>query len=226
MPRISRTVIPGIPHHITQRGNRRQFVFFSDADRLTYLALLNEQSGKFGMSLLAYCLMPNHVHLIAVPQRGDSLSLVLGTVHSKYSKIVNKRFEWKGHLWQYRFFSCPLDIRYLQEATRYVEMNPVRAGLAEEPELYSWSSAKARIFNEPDAYLSRESEWNKHLYSGEVWRKFLSVAKPREDSELRHCAQKGIPCGSRQFVERLEQETGQVFHVRKAGRPPNREKDF
>jgi len=226
MARTARTVFPGIPHHVTQRGNRRQNVFFSDADRLTYLALFKEKSERFGLACLAYCLMPNHVHHVVVPLHADSLSLVFGTAHSKYSRIINERYEWRGHLWQFRFFSSPLDERYLQEAVRYVELNPVRANISRLPEEYSWSSASARILGTKDPYLNSGNTWNEKLFTGDRWKRFLSLSKPAEEDQLRSCAKKNFPCGSEQFVRGLEKSSGQKFAVRNVGRPAGRREDF
>ena len=132
MPRPPRQVLPGIPHHVTQRGNRRQPVFFSDADYARYLSLLGHACRKCGTSVWAWCLMPNHVHLILVPSAESGLGGVLAPVHRNYAWEVNQREGWTGHLWQARFASFPLDEAHLHACLRYVELNPVRARLAEE----------------------------------------------------------------------------------------------
>ena len=119
MARIARIVIPGVPHHIIQRGNRRQDVFFCDEDRKRYLAILLEESGKAGLTYWAYCLMNNHVHLIAVPKDEKGLAKGIGETHRKYTKYINTREKWRGYLWQGRFMSCPLDEKHLYAAVRY-----------------------------------------------------------------------------------------------------------
>jgi putative transposase len=124
-------VAVGAPHHVTQRGNNRQKIFFSDSDRQVYLAFLAERCRKFGLTLLGYCLMPNHVHLIAVPARADSLARALGRAHYDYAVYFNHRKHHSGHVWQNRFYSAALDRDHLGTALRYVDLNPVRGRLLE-----------------------------------------------------------------------------------------------
>ena len=143
MPRNARTVIPGLPHHVTQRGNNRQNVFFVDGDRLRYLDLLGAQCAREGVRLLAYCLMTNHVHLVAIPRREDSLQRAVGRTHYLYTQYVNRLHGRSGHLWQGRFFSCVLDEPHALETVRYVERNPVRTKMTRAPWTYRWSSAAA-----------------------------------------------------------------------------------
>ena len=145
MPRRPRVVIPGVPHHVTQRGNDRQQVFFSTANRSLYLSLLARHSARYGAKILGYCLMNNHVHLIAVPECEDSLAKTLARTHSEYARSVNHTQERTGHLWLNRFFSCPMGPTHLQRAMLYVDMNPVRAGLVTTPWDWLWSSARAHV---------------------------------------------------------------------------------
>ena len=142
MPRRARLVVPGYPHHVTQRGNRRQQVFYSEDDYLAYLDLLRVLTDDAGANIWAYCLMPNHVHLIVVPQRSDSLAALFGLAHRRYARRINEAREWKGHLWQERFHSVVMDEAHLLAAVRYVELNPVRAGLCSRPE--DWPSTSSR----------------------------------------------------------------------------------
>src|SRR3989304_6265032 len=139
MPRVARIVVPGMPHHITQRGNNRQAVFFVDDDRRMYLALLKAQAEIHGGGVLGYCLMTNHVHLIGVPQREESLAKAVGRTHFLYSQYINRFHKRSGHLWQNRFFSCALDEVHLLRALAYVERNPVRAKLVRLAWQYEWS---------------------------------------------------------------------------------------
>lgn len=141
MARIARVIAPGMPHHITQRGNRRQQTFFSDDDYHAYISLMAEWCDKYGVDIWSYCLMPNHVHLIAVPGEKDSLTKAIGEAHRRYTRRINFREGWRGHLWQGRFASYLLDEPYLLACARYIEMNPVRAGLVENPMDWRWSSA-------------------------------------------------------------------------------------
>jgi len=134
-----------MPHHVTQRGNRRQETFFSEADYQAYLELMAEWCQKRQVEIWAYCLMPNHVHLIAVPGTKEGLQLAIGEAHRRYSRLINFRQGWRGHLWQGRFSSFILDEAYLLACARYVERNSVRAGLVEKPEQWRWSSAAAHM---------------------------------------------------------------------------------
>jgi len=156
MPRNARIVAPGFPHHITQRGNYRQKVFENDADRKKYLALIKEYSGKYGLKIWAYCLMVNHVHFIAVPSSADSLSKTLRQANTFYSAYFNRKMEQTGHLWQGRYYSCVLDEPHLVTAVRYVENNPVRAGLVSKAEDYLWSSAAGHVYGVNDPLLSED----------------------------------------------------------------------
>ena len=132
MPRRPRFVLPGVPHHITQRGNNRQDVFFCDQDRVLYLQMLQHHALRHQTRVLAWCLMTNHVHLILIPETPESLALTLGQAHSQYSLEQNRRQRRVGHLWQNRFFSCALEPSHLLAAMHYVELNPVRAGMSGE----------------------------------------------------------------------------------------------
>jgi putative transposase len=154
MPRLARLVIPGIPHHVTQRGNNRQDVFFVDDDRRVYLALLEQHAERYGVEVLGYCLMGNHVHVIAVPPREDSLAKALGRTHFLYTQYLHRLHGRSGHLWQNRFFSCALDEPRCWTALCYMERNPVRARVVREAWRYRWSSAAAHCgAGEADGWL-------------------------------------------------------------------------
>src|SRR4051794_17546370 len=145
MPRAARVVVPGFPHHVTQRGNRRQRTFFREEDYAHYLRLLRFWCAQAGTEVWAWCLMPNHVHLVLVPARKDGLAAALAPVHRRYTWTVNQREGWRGFLWQGRFASSPMDEAHLHACLRYVELNPVRAGLVERAEHWRWSSARAHL---------------------------------------------------------------------------------
>ena len=145
MARLARIIIPGAPHHVTQRGNRRQPIFFSDADRLLYLDLLRQGCAAARVECLAWCLMDNHVHLILVPQTADGLRAALAEAHRRYTRHINAREGWTGYLFQGRFASYPMDDAHLMAAVRYVERNPVAAGLVARAEDWRWSSARSHI---------------------------------------------------------------------------------
>ena len=140
MPRIARIVAVGLPHHITQRGNYNQNVFLDDNDRKRYAYWIQEYSAKYGLSILSFCLMQNHVHFIVIPNRGDLLAKTLNAAHMRYSQYFNKKMRAKGHLWQGRFYSCVLDEVHLIAAARYIERNPVRANIVRKPWEWKWSA--------------------------------------------------------------------------------------
>lgn len=221
MARLARIVIPGIPHHVTQRGNRRQNVFFGDGDYRAYLDLLAEWSAAAGLDVWAYCLMPNHVHLVVVPDDEDGLRAGIAEAHRRYTRRINIRKKWRGHLWQERFHSFPMDPAYLYEAVRYVELNPVRAGLVKRPGDWQWSSAAAHLAGRPDAILADPPE----LAQFGDWRAYLGTKKAdagRSDvyALLRRHSRTGRPLGSEKFIKKLEVRTGRSLRPRRAGRKP------
>jgi putative transposase len=150
MPRLPRLVTPDVPHHITQRGNRKQQIFFSAADRRAYLQLLADRSHATGTRCLAWCLMDNHIHLILVPPQVDSLRATLAPLHTRYAARINLREGWSGHLFEGRYWSYPMGDAHLMHAVRYIENNPVAAGMVANAENWAWSSARAHIDNKDD----------------------------------------------------------------------------
>lgn len=226
MARFPRVVVVDVPHHVTQRGNARQVILASDADRLTYLALLREYAALYGLSMLGYCLMSNHVHLIAVPHSETALSHSLKQAHGRYAAYWNGQRSSTGHVWQGRFYSCPLDEKHLWEALRYVELNPVRAHMVETPEQWPWSSAAAHCgFTTPDAILKME-RWSQRWTVAE-WRSFLAEAESAAALEvLRQFTHTGRPLGTPEFVTELEAATLRPLAARKRGRPNRVETDL
>ena len=219
MARFPRVVVVDIPHHVTQRGNARQVILATDADRLTYLALLREYAPLYGLSLLGYCLMSNHVHLIAVPHHQTALAQSLKQAHGRYATYWNGRQSLSGHVWQGRFYSCPLDEKHLWEALRYVERNPVRAGMMEQPQPWPWSSAAAHCgLASPDPMLEMQ-RWSQR-WSVPEWHAFLAEAESStEVTALRQFTHTGRPLGSPEFVARLEASTLRALAGRERGRP-------
>jgi putative transposase len=217
MARLARVVAAGVPHHVTQRGNRRQQVFFGDGDYALYRDLLAEGCRAAGVAVWAYCLMPNHVHLILVPRDADGLRAALGEAHRRYTRHVNFRQGWRGYLWQGRFASFPMDERYLLAAARYVELNPVRAGLARRAKDWRWSSARAHLEGEDDglvtaaALLDRVPDWAAFLRGG--------LADEERDA-IRAGERTGRPLGSPGFVKRLEKRLGRTLARQKPGPKP------
>ncbi|MCD4722568.1 MAG: transposase [Desulfobacula sp.] len=202
MARIARAVAPGIPHHITQRGNRRQQTFFNDEDYQFYLELMSEWCKKFQVDIWAYCLMPNHVHLIAVPKTKDGLKQAIGEAHRRYTRRINFREGWRGHLWQGRFSSFIMDERYLLACTRYVELNPIRSGLASKPEDWFWSSAGPHMTGQDDILVN-----TKPLLQmvNKPWIKFLTFDAQESEKELfKKHERTGRPLGMDSFVEKIE----------------------
>lgn len=213
MARIARVIASGIPHHVTQRGNRRLQTFFTDDDYLSYIALLAEWCKKCSVAIWAYCLMPNHVHLIAVPESDDALRRGIGEAHRRYSRMINFRENWRGHLWQGRFASFPMDETYLLAAARYVEMNPVVAGLVEDAAAWPWSSAQAHLAATDDELVSVAPL----LEMAGDWRLFLAGAGDEERiNDLRKHERTGRPLGTEQFVEQLESSLERTL---KRGKP-------
>jgi putative transposase len=213
MARIARVVIPDLPHHITQRGVRRMDVFFSDEDRMEYLKHLSEQGDRFGVSYVAWCLMSNHVHLIAIPNEERSLALGIGEAHRRYTRYVNFREGWRGYLFQGRFHSFPLDGAYLLTAVRYVLRNPVRAEIVSNPWDYEWSSSAWFVGQRTEDPLAVPSDLLSDIGDR---RAFLTQEEDHVPLFRKH-ARTGRPLGSDAFVERLEQLTGRILRPRKRG---------
>lgn len=220
MPRLARAVFSKIPHHITQRGNRREDVFFEKEDYQTYLDWLQHYSQQYQLEILAYCLMTNHIHLVAVPGNENSLQQVLKPLHMRYAQRINRQKQWKGHFWQGRYFSSPLDERYMWSAIRYVERNPVRARMVQKAESYPWSSAAGHCGLTDDKVLSTMPKWKKITNQIDDWSSWL--AEGNEAGELaivRRNIEKGLPCGSDRFVKTLEKKIGRSLQFKPQGRP-------
>ena len=211
---MARLVVPGYPHHVTQRGNRRQKTFFTNADYQRYVELLAEARQGADVSVWAYCLMPNHVHFVVVPATEDGLARLFSEAHRRYTRHINCREGWQGHLWQERFHSFVMDQRHLLAAVRYVELNPVRAGLCDHPQDWPWSSAGAHLSNRDDALVSvapmlqRVSNWNSYL---EIADSAASLDTIRQHSRT------GRPVGNAGFIDQLEALTGRELQRKKPG---------
>ena len=218
MARLPRIVLPGIPHHVTQRGNRREPVFFEDGDYALYLDLLAEAATRAQVSIWGYCLMPNHVHIIATPSDEDGLRRTFRTVHRHYTGYINARMRVTGHLWQGRFSSVAMDEAHLVGALRYVALNPVRARLTERPEDWRWSSTAAHVAGVSDRFvdvapgLERVGDFAAFL--GEEFDEALSYAA------LRRAESVGRPVGSTAWLADMEARTGMTLAPRKRGPVP------
>jgi putative transposase len=220
MARLARIVVPGRAHHVTQRGNRREAIFFEDGDQAIYLDLLAEQAAKHQVQVWAYCLMPNHVHLILVPAHTEALGLAVGETHRRYTNFINARERWIGHLLQSRFASVVLDDEHFVRAVRYVSLNPVRARLVNAPEQWPWSSVRAHLTGTDDAYVrvGPVLERIPHL------RALLDSACEDDFTPLRRAEATGRPLGTAEFVLELEQLLGRTISRRVPGRKPDKER--
>ena len=219
MARLARVLAPGLPHHVTQRGNRRQTVFFSDEDYEAYKALVADHCAAAQVAVWAYCLMPNHVHLILVPADEDGLRRALGEAHRRYTRRINFREGWRGYLWQGRFASFVMDEAHLLAAARYVELNPVRAGLCARPEDWPWSSAAAHLAARDDGLvtvaplLEIAGDW-RALLDGGLDEAALVAIRAHERT--------GRPLGSEAFLEGLEGRLGRQLKRRPPGPKPRK----
>ncbi len=216
MARLARIIIPDVPHHVTQRGNRREPIFFEDGDQEIYRDLLAEQACKYGVEVWAYCLMPNHVHLIIVPRDGAGLGRAMGETQRRYTHFVNARARWSGHLFQSRFASVAMDDGHLIAAARYVSLNPVRARLVSRADDWRWSSVRAHLSGRDDELvivkplLDRVGDFSMLLRSdGDDEARFAA---------LRNSEGTGRPLGNADFIAGLERILGRPIARRAPGR--------
>jgi putative transposase len=215
--RLARVVVPDMPHHVIQRGNRRQRVFFCDDDRRAYLQMLEERTKKYFVEVWAYCLMDNHVHLIVVPKNEKDLALAIGETHKEYTRRINFRGKWRGYLWEGRFKSFVVDEKYLFAAVRYVERNPVRANLVRQAWDYDWSSAKNHMAKDKTDLLA-------HFYLlNEIddWEEYLTEKDGEEDLKLfRRHGESGRPMGDPERLMKLAIRYGWEMMPKKRGPKP------
>lgn len=217
MPKFPRLVVPGYPHHVTQRGIRRQQTFFDDSDYQTYIELIKALKAKAAVDIWAYCLMPNHVHLVVVPREKQSLARLFGQAHHRYAKRVNAIHDWRGHLWQERFYSVAMDETHAFAAMRYVELNPVRAGLCRRAHEWPWSSVHGNLGTKNDELIDKSAVRD----TISDWQSFLSERdSPGLINSLRSQTGTGRPTGDERFVEALERKTGRRIRRFNPGRVP------
>lgn len=221
MARRARVIIPGLPHHVTQRGNRRERIFLQPGDEALYLDLMSEQLRRRDVACWAYCLMPNHVHFILTPSDEDGLSRAVGEAHRRYTAFVGARGRWTGHLFQGRFGCVAMDEDHLLAAFRYLALNPVKAGLTVRAGDWPWSSARAHIARQDTPHVRVEAA----LARIDDFAAFL--ASDRGDAETWSDVLKaemiGRPTGSRAWVEGLEEQLGRPLSPQKRGRKPRGE---
>ena len=214
MARIPRVELLGFPHHVTQRGNRRLQTFYSSADYRAYLRLMQEAKSNAAVSVWAYCLMPNHVHYVVVPTVQGGLARLMQHPHRRYAWRVNRRMQWQGHLWQSRFYSCPMDEEHLMATVRYFELNPVRAGLCSDPRQWRWSSVHAQLDGADDGLVDVE----RMLERVSDWAAFLSESSPADlINTIRENVMSGRPAGDEAFVTMAEKSSGRCLRRRKPG---------
>jgi putative transposase len=217
MPRMGRLVIPGYLYHVTQRGNFRENVFESDIDRATYLRYIQESRETIEISIYAYCLMDNHVHFIVKPLTENSLAKLFSVAHMKYAHYFNIKRKRVGHLWQGRFYSCLLAGDHIIEAIRYVECNPVRAGMVKYAWDYTWSSARAHLGTE---YKIIRLANIKEYINVPSWRNYLTEEEDKKQlHKLRESSRKGLIFGSTEFIQRMEEKLNIKMTPRPRGRP-------
>ncbi len=228
MPRKPRFYLPGVPVHVVQRGNDRQAVFFADEDYLAYLSWLREGAGRHGCLIHAYVLMTNHVHLLLTPQSRDSISRTVQFLGRKYVGYVNHQYRRSGTLWEGRHKGSLIDSSaYALACSRYIELNPVRAGMVDAPSDYRWSSYRANAFGVVGQWLMPTREYmalgnddqqRRHRYR----ELFRSSLEPEQVHAIRSCVQTGTPLGSERFRAQIEQMTGRRVGQSRRGRPRTR----
>jgi putative transposase len=217
MARLARVVIPGLPHLVTQRGNGRAKTFFGDDDYALYRDLLASHCRAADVEIWAWCLMPNHVHLILVPSDADGLRRALSRVHRVYAGTIQARRKRTGHFWQGRFGAVAMDEAYCAAALRHVHLNPVRARLVARAQDWKWSSARAHLRGKDDGLTSIKPVRKMIAdFAG------LLASDPEDDlfDRLRASESIGRPLGSERFLARLERQTGRVLKPGKRGPKP------
>lgn len=214
MARLARVILPEYPHHIVQRGNRRQDVFFCDDDYHFYLGLLKEWCDAEGVEIWAYCLMSNHVHLILKPGTDSNLSKAIAETHRRYTRMINFRENWRGYLWQGRFSSYPMDHEHLLKAAAYVELNPVKAKMVKSAWDYRWSSVHAHLSGQD---LLGTINPQKLLELCGDWKIYLQQSQPLLDNGFKSHLNTGRPLGSDDFVTMAERLLGRDLKKKKPG---------
>jgi putative transposase len=217
MARLPRSTISGFAHQVTQRGNYGQIVFEGDADFRRYLDWAQEYADRYAIEVWAYCLMPNHVHFVCVPKTDGALALGFNTLHMRYAQYFHQKKGVTGHLWRGRFLSCLLDDAGVFEEIRFIEKNPVRAGIVKRAEDYAWSSARSHVNSEPDLLLKACSLGG---LTGEGWKAYLDNDGDGDViSRIRRCLKTGRPAGDVEFVHKVEKILGRRLEALPRGRP-------
>lgn len=216
MARFARLVVTGYPHHIVQRGVRSMDIFADDKDRRCYLKFLSEEALRFGLVFKSWCLMSNHVHLIAVPENENSLARAVGEAHRRYTWFKNREAGVRGYLFQGRFNSCVLDNKHFLAAARYIELNPVKAGMVKRAQDYNWSSCRYHLGLIDYDPLIGESQIPTLV---DDWSSFLSDGNLELEEGVRASTRTGRPVGDDDFIDSIELVTGRSLRRKKSGRP-------
>lgn len=220
MPRIGRVVAAGYPHHITQRGNYRQKIFSDDFDREKYLSLLKNETKRYNLAILAYSLMPNHIHFIVLPNKDDSMAKVFKYAHMKYSQYYNKKMHTQGHLFQGRFFSSIMDELHTLSCARYIERNPVRAKIIEKPYLWRWSSARVHCGIDKYDELNVNKLFDYIEETQKTWKAFIEIPdNPDHVKQIREHTRRGRLLGDSNFIKKLEIKLNKFLRLKPKGRP-------
>ena len=224
MPRRKRNYITGLPYHLVQRGNNRQACFHDSEDYELYLKLWRKKSRWYGVDVHAFCLMTNHIHFVVTARCTDAISNTMKVVGSCYAQAFNRRYRRSGTLWEGRHRSSLVDSeRYLLTCCRYVELNPVRAGMCESPSDYPWSSYKLNAspdqgwLSEHDVYLALGSNGGSRAYA---YRKLFGARLADIDiAQIRKAAHYNQPLGDEAFVEKISAQFGIPVGYCQRGRP-------
>jgi putative transposase len=217
MARLARVIAAGVPHHVTQRGNAQRSILQNDIDRKVYLDLLQQGMQLHLVELIGYCLMSNHVHIIAIPPKTDALARTLKDTHGRFAAYWNAAHQSTGHVWQGRFYSCPLDEVHLWEALRYTELNPVRASLVQTAKDWNWSSATAHCCPATEGTWIAMQTWRSR-WSYATWTDFLHAGQTQSKlAAIRHNTHTGRPLGSADFISAMEKQTKRRLTLQKPG---------
>lgn len=225
MPRQPRLEITGLPHHIVQRGVDRQAVFFDRQCYLTYLHLLTAYAHEFEVSVHSWCLMTNHVHLLLTPSAPGTLSRMMQHLNRRYVQQINARFRRTGHLWAGRFKAGVVgEQRYLLSCMRYIELNPVRAGMVAHPQTYTWSSWHANVGERGSRLVTPHPEYLALGASdAERWARYRALVLRDEDAavtnQLREATQQNVTFGSTRFAQQISAMLGREVMPKPRGRP-------
>ncbi|MEM8833293.1 MAG: transposase [Pseudomonadota bacterium] len=219
MARQARIIVQNHPHHISQRGNRGESIFFEKDDFSTYMEILQKSLKDFDLDLLSFCLLPNQIHLLITPKEKDDLSRCIGETNRQYTRYINQKKDWTGHLFQNRFFSYAMDDQFVLRAARFIETLPVTAQITEKPQNYLWSSAKFRIKTIENSPIKPFNMF--HL--DQNWESFLNrLMDPEELKKIQTHLQTGRPRGNSLFLDMVEKEIGRTVRPQKRGRKPKK----